>query len=297
MYRYFIMLIFFLTAVTGNFAAAKTYTDGTIDVTKISQHLQSELNDFVSYKKAMLGKIDHNKDRIHMLKQRYLNAGKSEQMVIKSRLLKENAQYLKYYHSLYNKTVSKTRQILSKVKTLRKGIRSSKNMLINSKLKDPVIVKKINNLYGTLSTLALNCKDPDKQKVVAQMLKNTDQLYKQNTKGALAAAKIMQNMDGLLDSLENTYVKAKVGMKKLDLKEKSASYAVELYKYIMAVRPVYETVSRLKVIDTDLPEIDLSEDILNLTQEVELGPDRQNQNNNSLDTLKEYKSTGPKFLQ
>jgi len=295
-----IMAIGFLCFIAS--AEAKTVTEGTLELDRIATKISSDLMDYANKKEELVGNIKSVQKGIHKLKDDYSKAGtQKEKTIIKARTLKETSQLLDFYSRFYNLNIEKVKTILPNLEKMKTSARRGTLGRRARELKDPEFKKNLKSLYANLSGMALIFNNPNIKKEIAGLLKEHELLYRQGEKGINVFDNITNNIDKVADYLRSVHAKTVLRSKILQQKKEQTELAVELMRYVLALRPIQHTIRQINPEGVmDVPEIDFAEFVDPLISDDDADGDAENMSYSVPDAdsaLMNFRENGPKFLE
>lgn len=290
----FAIIMVFCGLLAAQCAQAETWSEGTIDVGKLSRDISKDVDEFSSEKDRIAQRIKEKKSKLMQLKKEYEQASKvNEKGVVKSRMLLASSEMIKLYEQMYSTTEEKVSDIIPKIRKLRESADQSRMGQRQKQLQDPETRKRLRNMFSVVSNLAQRCQDPDKQRMVADMLEMADQLYSGTQGNQGSMQNLLENMDQLEERMIALYAQAKNGLLRVDLEKEQTRLATEMFQYIVSMRPVAEAINEMDFQgDLDLPDIDLDEEIRSL-QGITKGSSTARTSADAKDRLQKFQNWEP----
>lgn len=281
-------------------AQAKTVTEGTLDVERLATQISDNLADYSQKKDELVGNIASVQKGIRKLKEDYEKAESVKQRtMIKARTLKETSRLLDFYSQFYALNVEKVKAILPKLERMKSAAKKSALGKAARKLQDPEFKRSMKSLYVNLSAMALMF-NPNSKKEIANLLKENELLYRQGQKGVNVFDNIVKNVDKVSDYLRSVYARTMLRSRVLQQKKAQTELAVELMRYVLALKPIQQTMLQINAEGViDVPDIDFEEfvDPLLSDNQAEEGGAAIYNDPDTDSILTDFQQNGPKFLR
>ena len=281
-------------------AQAKTVTEGTLDVERLATQISDNLADYSQKKDELVGNIASVQKGIRKLKEDYEKAESVKQRtMIKARTLKETSRLLDFYSQFYALNVEKVKAILPKLERMKSAAKKSALGKAARKLQDPEFKRGMKSLYVNLSAMALMF-NPNSKKEIANLLKENELLYRQEQKGVNVFDNIVKNVDKVSDYLRSVYARTMLRSRVLQQKKAQTELAVELMRYVLALKPIQQTMLQINAEGViGVPDIDFEEfvdPLLSDNQAEDWGEDIYSDPDTD-SILTDFQQNGPKFLR
>lgn len=281
-------------------AQAKTVTEGTLDVERLATQISDNLADYSQKKDELVGNIASVQKGIRKLKEDYEKAESVKQRtMIKARTLKETSRLLDFYSQFYALNVEKVKAILPKLERMKSAAKKSALGKAARKLQDPEFKRGMKSLYVNLSAMALMF-NPNSKKEIANLLKENELLYRQEQKGVNVFDNIVKNVDKVSDYLRSVYARTMLRSRVLQHKKAQTELAVELMRYVLALKPIQQTMLQINAEGViGVPDIDFEEfvdPLLSDNQAEDWGEDIYSDPDTD-SILTDFQQNGPKFLR